>query len=75
MKSYSAKEPPLQIIREAELQRQKLRANGVYKAARKVSNAGVRIAWPGLSRSQAGSQVKDGEVMGVGIAPVSALKV
>ncbi|KAL7537930.1 hypothetical protein ACHAWF_005944 [Thalassiosira exigua] len=75
LNAYSAKEPPLQLIDGAESQRQKLRANGVYKAARKVSNAGVRIAWPGLSRSHANSQVKNGEVIGVGIASVNELRV
>jgi hypothetical protein len=53
-----------------ESKRSALRAEGVYRAARTISNSGVRVAWPGLE-----SSVKEGEVMGVGVVPMDELDI
>ena len=75
LKPYSEREPPcLQtIIDGADSNRNMLRANGVYKAARTVSNSGVRVSWPGLDKAE--SAVEEGEVIGVGLVPVHELNI
>lgn len=69
---YSSMEPPSQILNEAKSRREVLRQRGIYKAARTVSNAGVRVAWEGLATH---SSVKTGEVIGSGLVPVDELKI
>jgi len=70
LKPYSSRKPSSQMIDEAESKRSALRAEGVYRAARTISNSGVRVAWPGLE-----SSVKEGEVMGVGVVPMDELDI
>jgi len=71
LKVYSSMKPPSQIIEGAKSRRQDLRERGIYKAAKIVSNAGVRVAWEGLSTN---SSVKAGEVIGSGFVPIHELK-
>jgi len=71
LRPYSARKTPPQIVDRAESRREELRLKGVYKIARTVGNAGVRVAWKGLSNS---TSVKEGEVFGVGVVPVHELK-
>lgn len=70
LKPYSSMEPPSQILDDAKARRHELRERGIYKAARTVSNAGVRVAWEGLH-----SSTKAGEVIGSGTVPVGELKI
>jgi deoxyribodipyrimidine photolyase len=70
LETYAIQEPPPQIIEEAESKREALRNKGVYKAAKTISNSGVRMAWPGLNNKQS---IEEGEVMGVGVTPVNEL--
>jgi len=72
LKPYSSMETPSQILDDAEARRNALRERGIYKAARVVSNAGVRVAWEGLTTN---SSVKTGEVIGSGLIPVEELKI
>ena len=73
LKPYAERSPPAHVLEIAESRRDTLRANGVYKAARTVSNSGVRVAWPGLV--QQSSSVAEGEVMGVGLKPIDELRI
>ena len=73
LKPYAERNPPAHVLEMAESRRDVLRANGVYKAARTVSNSGVRVAWPGLA--QQSSSVAEGEVMGVGLKPINELRI
>ena len=72
LEAYAIQEPPPQIIEEAESKRDALRVKGVYKAAKMISNSGVRVAWPGLNNAQS---IKEGEILGVGATPVSELSI
>ena len=72
LEPYALQGPPQHIIHDANSRREVLREKGVYKAAKTISNSGVRVAWPGLSNP---SEVKEGEVMGVGIVPVNELSI
>lgn len=72
LKTYAAMKPPSQPLGLAELRRKELRDKGIYKAARRVSNAGVRVAWEGLSTT---SSVEAGEVIGIGLVPIHELKI
>jgi hypothetical protein len=56
----------------AKTRRDVLRARGVYKAAKTVSNSGLRVAWPGLVQQR--GDIKTGEVMGVGLKPISDMR-
>jgi deoxyribodipyrimidine photolyase len=73
LQPFSERLPPTEIVGLAKERRHTLHATGVYKAARIVSNSGVRIAWPGLLQHQ--GSVKAGEVIGVGLKPLIELKV
>eukprot|EP00580_Thalassiosira_gravida_P015550 CAMPEP_0201660506 /NCGR_PEP_ID=MMETSP0494-20130426/3144_1 /ASSEMBLY_ACC=CAM_ASM_000839 /TAXON_ID=420259 /ORGANISM="Thalassiosira gravida, Strain GMp14c1" /LENGTH=693 /DNA_ID=CAMNT_0048138409 /DNA_START=134 /DNA_END=2215 /DNA_ORIENTATION=- len=77
LKTWATKVPPLQIVDGAESRREVLRAKGVYKAARTIGNAGVRVAWKGLANnnSATNNSVEEGEVMGVGFVPVHELRI
>jgi len=71
LEAYAIQEPPPgEIIQEAESKREALRNKGVYKAAKTTAASGIRVAWPGLKNKQS---IKEGEVMGVGAAPVNEL--
>ena len=70
LEAYAIQEPPERIIKEAESKREALRVKGVYKAAKMISNSGIRVAWPGLNNTQS---IKESEVMGVGVSPVNEL--
>jgi len=70
LETYAIQEPPGEIIQEAESKREALRNKGVYKAAKTTAASGIRVAWPGLKNKQS---IKEGEVMGVGAAPVNEL--
>ena len=72
LRPYSSMEPPPQIRDSAKARRNSLRERGIYKAARRVSNAGVRVAWKGLATN---TSVKAGEVIGSGLTPVNDLKI
>ena len=78
LQQYSIREPPLQIFERAEPQRNALRERGVYKAARTVANSGVRVAWPGLlsksNNDDTNTEIREGEVMGVGLVPIHKLE-
>jgi deoxyribodipyrimidine photolyase len=69
---YSSMEPPSQILNDAISRREVLRERGVYKAARTVSNTGVRVAWEGLATN---ASVSSGEVIGSGLVPVGELTI
>jgi len=71
----STRAPPSQVADGAESRREVLRSEGVYKAARTVGNAGVRVAWKGLSNNSVDVLVKEGEVMGAGSVPVHELRI
>jgi len=68
LRPYAESRKSFEWIVEATLQRDILAQKGIYKAARAVSNSGVRVAWPGLL-----SPVEEGEVMGVGLIPLKEL--
>ena len=74
LEPYALQDPPQHIIHGAKSRREVLREKGVYKAAKTISNSGVRVAWPGLSNPSK-VKVKEGEVMGVGIVPVNELSI
>ena len=73
LKTYATMKPPSQIVELAESRRKELRDKGIYKAARRVSNAGVRVAWDGLSSTT--SSVEAGEVIGIGLVHVHELEI
>ncbi len=68
LRPYAESEKSYKWVVEAKLQRDLLAQKGIYKAAKAVSNSGVRVAWPGLV-----SPVEEGEVMGVGLTPLEKL--
>jgi deoxyribodipyrimidine photolyase len=70
LRPYSSMKPPSQILDDAEVRRNALREKGIYKAARTVSNAGVRVAWQKLHCS-----IQTGEVIGSGLVPVDKLQI
>jgi len=57
-------------VQLAPVKRTVLARGGVYKAASRVVNSGVRVAWPG---SNSGDVVADGEVWGVGCTSIKEL--
>ena len=73
LKPYAEKQPDMSIVSTAKPRRDILRANGVYAAARTVSNSGVRVAWPGLA--QQNGSTRSGDVLGVGVKPVDELRI
>lgn len=73
LKTYAAMKPPSQLVELAGSRRKELRDKGIYKAARRVSNAGVRVAWKGLSSTT--SSIEAGEVIGIGLVPVHELEI
>lgn len=72
LKPYTTERSPFKTLEEVESQRNELRRRGIYKAARDVSNRGVRISWPGLATTE---EIDDGEVMGVGNVAVHELSI
>ena len=50
--------------------RRTLRERSVYRATKTVVNAGVRVAWPGLSNA---AGIESGEILGVGTVSVDHL--
>ena len=72
LQPFSERLPSKEIVDTAKERRHTLRTTGIYKAAKIVSNSGVRIAWPGLVQHH--DSVRAGEVMGVGLKPLHELK-
>ena len=70
LEQYAKRQPLTNIVEMAGSRRDALRAKGIYKAARTISNSGVRVAWPGLKQNES---FEAGEVMAIGMKPVNEL--
>ena len=60
-----------ELAAAAKARRNTLQARGIYKAAAKVANSGVRVAWEDLNCTK--NAVPAGEVWGVGRVPLDSL--
>ncbi|KAL7512740.1 hypothetical protein ACHAXN_009845 [Cyclotella atomus] len=73
LNTYAARRPLTDIVLTAKSRREAFQLKGVYKAARTVSNSGVRVAWPSLVQQD--NAIVPGEVLGVGMKPIIELKI
>lgn len=71
LKPYAEKNALANIVDTAKSRRHALQVSGVYKAARTISNSGVRVAWSGLQ--QQNESFAPGDVMGVGLKSIEDL--
>jgi len=70
LRKYANQDAPHEWVELASTRRDAFRKNGVYKAATRVANSGIRVAWPGINQ---GDVVADGEVIGVGRTLINEL--
>jgi deoxyribodipyrimidine photolyase len=73
LKTYATRQPLKNVVQTAKSRRNALQLKGVYKAARTVSNSGVRVAWPGLVQQD--NSIAPGEVLGIGLKPINELSI
>ena len=71
LRPYAERKAISSIVESAKSRRDTLQVRGVYKAARTISNSGVRVAWSGLKRKD--DSIATGDVMGVGLKSIKEL--